>query len=939
MFFAIPTLVALDFIINLINAFLITLLRQQHAQRFPGLAWCVAGLWLHVAGVGLLLIGGAAPPLVAVAIASGCVLAGYLFILVGLTHLAGKPGPQVHNFALLAAYLAAAAYFTAVQPNATALALAAAALLAVIAGQGCWLFFHDISPALRRTMLPLGWVFAAYAAVAAAQVLLLILAAVTGLAPLNVELASGVFAALYLVLSNVLAISLVFVINARLAAQAQTQAERYDKLFGSAPYAVVLSRLADARIVDVNQAFVTMTGFSRQEAIGSAGAALQFWANPDDRTAVLAELMEQGRLALRTVRFRRKDGALFTGLISAEQLRIDDSPHVLASISDITQHKQAEDALRQSESTLQVLINATADSLLLLAPDGTIVLGNEAVARRFNTTAANLPGRDAFDLPPYDLAESRRQQVESVFASGQPAHFADERWGRWMESSIYPVCDAQGRVIQVAVFGRDITEHRRLQETLAQARDAAEAASRAKSQFLANMSHELRTPLNAILGFSELLSRDPRLHPNQVETLAIINRSGEHLLTLINDVLDMAKIEAGRATLQEQDFDLHQLVADLVEMLSLRAAAKGLALRVVRDPAVPRFVHADEGKLRQILINLLGNAVKFTAAGHVELTVRQEAGPAPELRRLLIAVDDTGAGIAPEDAAAIFEPFIQTDGGRAAPEGTGLGLAISRAYARLMGGELTMTSVPGQGSCFLLEAPVRVVQVEPAGAQAAARPRLLGLAAGQPERRLLVVEDDADSRKLLADLLAGLGFAVRTAADGLEAFQTWAEWQPHLIWMDLRLPGLDGWEATRRIKAAAGERAPVIVALSAGVLNEERAAVLAAGCDDFLAKPFREAEIVDCLNRHLGVRMAYADSVPTSAMPPLAPLPPAVDLASLSPAWIEQVRQAAIVADPPQLRRLAVAVAHEQPELAAALNACTDAYDYGAILAALGDCT
>jgi PAS domain S-box-containing protein len=829
MFFAIPTLVALDFVINLINAFLITLLRQQHTPRFPGLGWCMAGLWLHVAGVGLLLIGGAAPPLVSVALASGGVLAGYLCILVGLEHFAGKPSLRVHNFVLLAAYLAAATYFTSVQPNATALALSAAALLALLAGQGCWLLFRAIAPALRRTMLPLGWVFAAYAAAASAQTALLLLAAVTGQAPLNMELANGVFAALYLVLSNLLAISLLIVIHARMLAQAQTQA---------------------------------------------------------------------------------------------------------AGISGINYHQQAEDALRQSESTLQVLINATADSLLLLAPDGTIVLGNEAVARRFNTTAANLPGRDAFDLPPYDLAESRRQQVERVFCSGQPAHFADERWGRWMESSIYPVCDAQGRVIQVAVFGRDITEHRRLQETLAQARDAAEAASRAKSQFLANMSHELRTPLNAILGFSELLSRDARLHPDQVATLAIINRSGEHLLALINDVLDMAKIEAGRVTLQERDFDLHQLLDGLVEMLSLRAAAKGLTLRVVRDPAVPRFVHADEGKLRQILINLLGNAVKFTAAGHVELTVRQTAGPDPELRRLLIAVEDTGAGVAPEDAAAIFEPFIQTDGGRAAPEGTGLGLPISRAFARLMGGELTMTSVLGQGSCFLLEAPVRVVQVEPAGAQAEAPPRLLGLAAGEPERRLLVVEDDADSRKLLVDLLAGLGFAVRAAADGLAAFQAWAEWQPHLIWMDLRLPGLDGLEATRRIKAAAGERAPVIVALSAGVFNEERAAVLAAGCDDFLGKPFRETEIVDCLTRHLGVRMAYAESTPTSAMPP----PPAFDLAGLSPGWIEQVRQAAIVADPPQLRRLAAAVAHEQPQLAAALNAWTDAYDYGAILAALGGC-
>jgi CheY-like chemotaxis protein len=431
------------------------------------------------------------------------------------------------------------------------------------------------------------------------------------------------------------------------------------------------------------------------------------------------------------------------------------------------------------------------------------------------------------------------------------------------------------------------------------------------------------------------MARDAGLNADQRENLAIINRSGEHLLSLINDALDMAKIEAGRTTLLEQDFDLHRLLADLVELFHARAAAKGLTLTLAQAPETPRLVHGDASKLRQVLINLLGNAIKFTAAGSVTLTVRVvSAGDAAAGQgcRLCFTVEDTGPGIAPEDSERIFEPFVQVVRGGAIQEGTGLGLPISREYARLMGGSLTVVSAGalGQGSSFRLEAPLGMAAAPtPAPPPAAAR-RSTGLAAGQANCRLLVADDRAESRKLLADLLTGLGFAVRMAENGAEAVALWQEWRPHLIWMDMRMPVMDGHEATRRIKATAEGQQTVIVAVSACVLSDEQTALHAAACDDFVRKPYRESEIVACLVKHLGVRMVYADA-PTAQ----AAAPPAFDLTGLPAAWMQQVRRAAVAADAAHLLRLAAEVEREWPTVTSALCAAVEDFNYNIILTAI----
>ncbi|MGB8644703.1 MAG: ATP-binding protein [Anaerolineae bacterium] len=485
------------------------------------------------------------------------------------------------------------------------------------------------------------------------------------------------------------------------------------------------------------------------------------------------------------------------------------------------------------------------------------------------------------------------------------------------------------------------------QRVAEESRAAAEAANRAKSTFLANMSHELRTPLNAILGFTELLARDGSLTSGQRENLGIVSRSGEHLLALINDVLEMSKIEAGRIELNPTEFDLHHLLQGLEEMFRLRATGSGLRLTMERSAETPRYVRADEGKLRQVLINLLGNAVKFTSQGQVTLRIRcLNASSAPWALSLEFEVEDTGIGIAGENLEAIFEAFVQTAGGPKAQEGTGLGLAISRQYVQMMGGELQVSSEVGKGSRFWFSIPVgpsaesKIKDTRPASHQ------VVALASDQPmpdggQYRLLVVEDIQANRQLLVNLLQPLGFEVRQAVDGLEAIEVWKAWQPHLIWMDMRMPVLDGHEATRRIRAEAARQGgqPIIVALTASAFAEERAQILAEGCDDFVSKPFREAEIFETLTRQLGVRFVYQDTVTAvrNEEPDLqardrdrAAL---VDALVDQPAdWLKELHQATIEGDIDRMAMLVEQIRGRAPVLAGRLDEFIFGFEHKRIL-------
>ncbi len=482
---------------------------------------------------------------------------------------------------------------------------------------------------------------------------------------------------------------------------------------------------------------------------------------------------------------------------------------------------------------------------------------------------------------------------------------------------------------RVAARTAELAQAKALAEERSQ---AAEAANRAKSIFLANMSHELRTPLNAILGFSNLMLRDPALPAEQRENLTIIHRSGEHLLGLINDVLDMAKIESGRITTQEHAFDLHHLLDGLIDLFQARATEKGLTLILNHAPDVPRYIVADESKLRQILINLLGNAVKFTEEGGLGLHVRAQKETA-EICRISFQVQDTGPGIAPQELEAIFEPFFQSAYGHKTTQGTGLGLSISRQFARLMDGGLTALSVEatGVGALFELNLPVRLADVtDLTGSGQPEKARVMGLAPGQPAYRLLVAEDHEENRQLLVKLLTQLGFEVRSAKNGLQALQAWQEWQPHLIWMDMRMPVMDGHEATRKIKATPQGQATVIIALTASAFEEDREQVLTEGCDDFVCKPFHEDEIVDRLVQYLGVRFISESTAGDQVGP--RQLQASLDFSGLPAAWLADLRQAAIEADVDKIVTLANRISEQRPLLVPALMELINNFDYATIL-------
>jgi len=477
----------------------------------------------------------------------------------------------------------------------------------------------------------------------------------------------------------------------------------------------------------------------------------------------------------------------------------------------------------------------------------------------------------------------------------------------------------------------EINDRTRLESELKEAKITAEKANQAKSAFLASMSHEIRTPMNAILGFSQLLLMDRSLSTSHREQLTTINHSGEHLLELINDILDISKIEAGRVTITPSTFDLHAVIKNIEAMIRVRSDAKNLRLIFENSIDLPPYIVADEGKFKQILINLLSNAVKFTSEGGVAVRVKVTKNNGGELV-LVSEVEDTGPGIAPEDIGKLFEAFEQTELGAKAG-GTGLGLALSRKFARLMGGDITVKSEVGKGSCFRLCMKVEEGD-ESLVEEAKSHRKVIGIANGEKRRKILIVDDLRDNRKFLVEVLGSIGFIVKEAKNGVEAITEFEEWSPDLILMDLRMPTLDGYEATKRIKATSkGARTKVII-VTATAFNEELHNLMGSGADSVIRKPFKVSEIYDSIRKCLDLHYLYENDEGVEEQVEYIGIE---DLKmqvyeKLPENLIEKMLQATINAQLDDLLLLVEAVNEHSHELAERLNEMANGFQYEALL-------
>ncbi|MEI7955896.1 MAG: PAS domain S-box protein, partial [Verrucomicrobiota bacterium] len=709
--------------------------------------------------------------------------------------------------------------------------------------------------------------------------------------------------------------------------------ERFRVLFEESRDAIITTDFS-GRSLDCNPAAVEMYGCVDKAdllARGPSGLSPEF--QPDGRRSmeafgeILSRLNESGRLFIEW-QHERADGSVFPAEIALSVIRVHGQPIIHGLARDISERKQLAEALDRQRQHLQQLLD-TAPVGIGISVDGMVRFVNPRI-----TEIVNIKVGESSDTIYWDI-QDRQRMIDLLDREGIVRDWEFKMCGPNGE-----IRDTMGTFLRTEFEGGkgilcwlvDIGKLKTAESKMREAKELAEDASRAKSTFLANMSHEIRTPMNAILGFSQLLLHDSHLAAPQKKHLETINRSGEHLLTLINNILDMSKIEAGRAELKPAPFNLTDLLHDLEAMFRIRTDTKGLRFDVIKGTGLPHCCVADKGKLLQVLINLLGNAVKFTSKGGIALRTTLERN---EPRKLHFEVEDTGIGIPEELVGTLFQPFVQVHGDRqpSPAAGTGLGLAISREIAILMGGYISVTSSVGKGSTFTFSIPL--VEGEMLRTQRAPRlQRVIRLTSGQPAYRLLVVDDIQDNQALLTEMLSRAGFETRASDSGREALGMYQQWHPHLILMDMRMPAMGGSDAIRWIRTAGSDNHVKIISLTANAFENVHREALDAGADDFLAKPFREEELFEKIRLLLGAEYEYDSGDVESVALTAEKIPVATpeELASLPADLLEQIRAAAIAADYDILLQLIRGVEPYSKNLSQALDALVKRYSYEQLL-------
>jgi PAS domain S-box-containing protein len=573
----------------------------------------------------------------------------------------------------------------------------------------------------------------------------------------------------------------------------------------------------------------------------------------------------------------RADGSKVPVMKSVRRIVLSGAPKLLETFIDISDRKRAESRLEEQTLLLRTILDGIPDVISLQNADLSVIAYNKAGYELVGGTPETTHGHKCFELIG---RRSPCPDCSSLEAIRQGRVVSNERyfpeWEKWIRATSIPVLDESGQTRMVVEQLQDITDHKRaaseLQESIAALERAnesleeysrrAEAATRAKSEFLANMSHEIRTPMTAILGFADVLLGEPdlvRAPPERVEAIRTIQRNGEYLLQLINDILDLSKIEAGKLEIEKMSCSPREVLGDLSSLMQVRADAKGISLNIGVEGPIPERIQSDPTRLRQILINLVSNAVKFTESGGVRTVARLAHGPDRE-SLLEFHVTDTGIGMTEEQVGKLFQPFTQADSSTTRKfGGTGLGLTISKRLAEALGGDITVLSEPGLGSTFTLTVATGSLEgvrlIDDADWEAtpeSPKPTPEPVATIRPGCRILLAEDGPDNQRLIGFMLRKAGAEVTIAENGQaaseRALHAWQSDAPFdVVLMDMQMPVMDGYTATRQLRAA-GYDGPII-ALTANAMDGAQEKCLASGCNDYASKPIQRERLFEAVAR------------------------------------------------------------------------------------------
>ncbi len=653
----------------------------------------------------------------------------------------------------------------------------------------------------------------------------------------------------------------------------------------------------DGKVIEISPSIEILTKgqYHRNDFIGNL--LYKVWADDGDRQVFRSALLERGSVVDYQVTLKNRDGSLIFCSVSAKmRFKTPGNPEtIIGSIRDITKRKQAEEEIKaselryhrlfesakESEEKFRTIFDNASDGIFLINLDNNkFILCNNACAGMLGYTKEEFINLNIDAIHPAEELSYINEQIWKFFR-GEMGIRSDISFKRKDGSIIFadlnPAMITISGVRCLIIIFRDITERKRTEKKLIEYRDhleeivkkrtaeltirgkelkqaseQAEAANKAKTTFLSSMSHEIRTPLNAILGFSQLMLRNESLTDQYKEWLQTINRSGEHLLYLINDILEISRIETGRASLNPDIFNLRELLDDLEKMFHSQIIEKNLLLFMEIAPDLPRFIELDGNKLRQIFINLVGNAVKFTDEGKITVRVFTKKIKNKKMR-LFAEVEDTGPGIPLEDMEKIFEKFERT-AISIRKGGTGLGLSISRQFVRMMGGDITVTSGKSKGSIFHLELDCKERKENVLKVKSGERP-ITGLKENQATYRILIADDEPANRMLLKELLSETGFEVNEASDGMDAVKKFKERTPDLVFLDIRMPAMDGYEAIKKMKFL--QKNIPVIAVSASAFDDNRKKMMDAGFDGYIRKPYKLQEIYYVLESKLGVEYTY----------------------------------------------------------------------------------